>query len=450
VSWFAVHYVLKKSSHPAVKGVAKFLLLVIAYFVRKNSTITPALSLGQLEELLGVDNRTIRRNRDLLCSPDVGELERHVQGKLERYRMLKLAGPLFVDQRFDYADKLSGSSAGMRANSPHVAGGPFALMRANSPDLAAAMRTKSPDRDPMRTKSPDPASGVHIEEEDLASSSEESQGEDAELTEQQRDEKLANLREAVAFDLHRADRFCDWWTTNYPTHNRGVLNRVRRSDRDAAFSLLSDGRTVERLEAMAVVLWAVTLDGQCGTRSDRAYIVESDKSICVLLQKATVIEREVVRLGLDAPSDEALAQLEEEHATRHSLPAHLERVRQRLRQAEANTSTTPFGELLVRIGAELSTLDTSDRACVAKRLVELDAEILQAAQAAVDADRLRAEADEQLAGFRLKMQDDAYQRARRAAMDRLLRERFQLPVLMLDGPAHGRATGTRQPAERTA
>lgn len=276
MSWFAQHYVLKKCSHPLVRGIPKFLLLVIAYFVRKNHTVTPLLSLRQLEELLGVDNRTVRRNRDLLCSSDVGELTRHVHGKRDQFEMLKLAGPLFVDARLDYA------TAKMRAQSPDFA----ARMRAQSPDSrlnrAVRMRAQSPHFAQMRAQSPDfPPALVRIEEEEIISSSEL--------------QDAGALESRLVQDLQKVDRFADWWEANYPAHNSGVLDTVRDCDRDAALILLK-ARTLERLQAMALVYWAVEADGHRG--SDRWYIAHSDRSIRVLLEKATFIERELVRLEM--------------------------------------------------------------------------------------------------------------------------------------------------------
>jgi hypothetical protein len=85
----------------------------------------------------------------------------------------------------------------------------------------------------------------------------------------------------------------------------GILNHVRRADHDAAFVLLST-ITLERAQTMALELWQLT--GKY-SQSDRAFIEGSDRSICVLLQKATVIEREVVRLRLDGPPEDPADEL---------------------------------------------------------------------------------------------------------------------------------------------
>jgi hypothetical protein len=66
-------------------------------------------------------------------------------------------------------------------------------------------------------------------------------------------------------------------------------------------------------------------------------------------------------------------------------------------------------------------------------LTALDAELIEQARAALDEPTRAAllrEADSELAGFRSSMTDDAFARAREAAVDRLVRERVQLPVLV--------------------
>ena len=66
------------------------------------------------------------------------------------------------------------------------------------------------------------------------------------------------------------------------------------------------------------------------------------------------------------------------------------------------------------------------------RLSALDAELLTAARELVDDAALAAlarEADEELAGFRERMAADAYERAREAAVTRLIRERLNLPTI---------------------
>jgi hypothetical protein len=129
-------------------------------------------------------------------------------------------------------------------------------------------------------------------------------------------------------------------------------------------------------------------------------------------------------------------------ATRHaSLPAHLERVVRRLTSGRANSSLgAEFDEVIDRVSAELDAarakaggLRGEARQALIDRLAMFDAELIQRARVALDdatRDALAREADEELAGFRGGMTDEAFARAREAAIDRLVRERCGLPVVM--------------------
>jgi hypothetical protein len=69
------------------------------------------------------------------------------------------------------------------------------------------------------------------------------------------------------------------------------------------------------------------------------------------------------------------------------------------------------------------------------RLQLLDAQLLAATRAHVDAEALKglaAEADTELAPFRDRMPADAYARAHAACIDRLVRDRFSLPVVAFE------------------
>jgi hypothetical protein len=126
--------------------------------------------------------------------------------------------------------------------------------------------------------------------------------------------------------------------------------------------------------------------------------------------------------------------------TRRSLPAHLERVLLRLSAARAGGSLDEaFDALVDRVSAELDAARAraggvrgDARQMLLDRLRAIDAEMLGQARQALD-DAARAElvraADAELAGFRSAMSDAAYLRARTAAVDRLVRERFRLPMV---------------------
>jgi hypothetical protein len=126
--------------------------------------------------------------------------------------------------------------------------------------------------------------------------------------------------------------------------------------------------------------------------------------------------------------------------SRESLPAHLERVVLRLSSARARGSLgAEFDALIDRVSTELDAararaggLRGQARQAVIDRLTALDAELLQQARGSLDGEAaasLAREAGEELAGFRSGMAPEAFERAREAAMDRLVRERFGLPTV---------------------
>jgi hypothetical protein len=147
-------------------------------------------------------------------------------------------------------------------------------------------------------------------------------------------------------------------------------------------------------------------------------------------------------LGLAAHADPGVSTDETRPSTpRSSLPAHLERVVRRLTQARASGSLgAPFDEVIDRVAHELDAACSGARGvrgearqALLRRLITLDAELLEQAKATLDEPgraALAREADEELSGFRAAMAPDAYGRAREAAIDRLIRERFNLPIVV--------------------
>ena len=129
-------------------------------------------------------------------------------------------------------------------------------------------------------------------------------------------------------------------------------------------------------------------------------------------------------------------------ATRHeSLPAHLERVVARLTALRAGEDRSLDATLdaivseidLARAGAKAIRGDA--RQTLIERLRALDRQLLDAAVAQCDANTmtaLTAEADADLAPFRGRMAPESYEQSRRAAIDRLLRERRRLPMVAFE------------------
>ena len=123
-----------------------------------------------------------------------------------------------------------------------------------------------------------------------------------------------------------------------------------------------------------------------------------------------------------------------------SLPAQIARAVIGLTNARATGALGADADGLVdRVSRELDAARASSRGlrgearrALIERLTALDAELLAMARAALrDAERqaVEKEADADLAAFRDAMTAQAYRRAREAAIDRLVRERFGLPTL---------------------
>jgi hypothetical protein len=126
-----------------------------------------------------------------------------------------------------------------------------------------------------------------------------------------------------------------------------------------------------------------------------------------------------------------------------SLPAHLERVLMTLTNARATGKLGPEADaLLDRVADELERARASAhgvrgdaRRALLERLAALDTELIEAMGQALPAPergRVEREAEQELEAFRAAMAADAYQRARNAAVARLLRERFALPTITFD------------------
>ena len=129
-------------------------------------------------------------------------------------------------------------------------------------------------------------------------------------------------------------------------------------------------------------------------------------------------------------------------ARKTPLAAHIERAIARLTTSRAGGTRTPaFDSHVDAVVRELDHLVADARGArgerresIAARLQELDAELVQAALQETGTDRsvvvaLTREAETELAPFASRMPPPAFERARTAAFERLLRDAFGLPVL---------------------
>jgi hypothetical protein len=133
-------------------------------------------------------------------------------------------------------------------------------------------------------------------------------------------------------------------------------------------------------------------------------------------------------------------EVEEPGAKKPALAAHIERVVARLTSvrggAEYSASFAESVDATVRqldhLSVDARRVRGEARADIIDRLRVLDAELMAAAERAVSPEttvKLRREADQELAPFAGRMSGEAFERARRAAFIRLLRESMRLPLV---------------------
>ncbi len=124
----------------------------------------------------------------------------------------------------------------------------------------------------------------------------------------------------------------------------------------------------------------------------------------------------------------------------HSLRAHLDRAVTRLTDLQAKGGLPPELEAAIervidRLGKDREasrTLRGEAREQYVRLLAEIDGGLLEIARqvtAAETQSRVRDEAAEELSDYRARMAPDAYERAVRAAAEKLLREHWKLPVV---------------------
>lgn len=149
-------------------------------------------------------------------------------------------------------------------------------------------------------------------------------------------------------------------------------------------------------------------------------------------------------VGVRLPGAEAAAEAAQAKRRKRSLPEHLDRVCERVTARRAGMTPPPpeFDAVLDAITKEAAAfrdrpgpLRGETRERITARLVELDRMMLDAARAHADPAALhamRGEAVEQLLPFRDRMPADTFRRAIDSAIDRLLREREQLPTVSFE------------------
>ncbi len=146
-------------------------------------------------------------------------------------------------------------------------------------------------------------------------------------------------------------------------------------------------------------------------------------------------------VGVRLPGAEPAVEEAQARRRKRSLPEHLDRVCERVTARRAGMTPPPpeFDAVLDAITTEAAAfrdlpgpLRGETRERIMARLEELDRLMLEAARAQADpadVQAMRREASEQLLPFRDRMPAETYQRAIESAVDRLVREREQLPMV---------------------
>ncbi|MPZ16528.1 MAG: hypothetical protein GEV06_01235 [Luteitalea sp.] len=146
--------------------------------------------------------------------------------------------------------------------------------------------------------------------------------------------------------------------------------------------------------------------------------------------------------GASTVREVAAASAQAAGSNRASLPEHLRRVLVRLTSVRAAVQHSPAFEaaLDVAIGELGAVHDASRRARGARRaemlerLVDVDSRLMVAARAALPASesaRCEQEAEARLASHRDHMSAEDYRRLRDAAVEKLVRDHLQLPLIAL-------------------
>lgn len=131
----------------------------------------------------------------------------------------------------------------------------------------------------------------------------------------------------------------------------------------------------------------------------------------------------------------------EHTARRGTLPSHLERVIARLSALRAG-ARADFGQAIDTIVRELDTIRGSvrqlrgdARQALLDRLRTLDEALVRAAEGQCEGpelESLRQRADEELAPYRNRLGPEAFEQARRRAVDHLIREQLGLPAVAFE------------------
>lgn len=253
MSWAAMNYVRKIKRDTGIVGNLRFVLMMIAWRVpvgRMESIETP---LSWLANSTGINERTVRRCRDQLVEKfkvvKIGASGRG-RGEHQTYIIPRLAGPLFMMADDGKPDTLPAISPPKKVGSVST--------------IPSVNRTS-----------------VQPEVSDLPSLDLDTKYTCTTSTENGRTRVVAEVYEDALV-------FLEWWQQTYPLHNDGA-RAIVQIERDAPLVVdLLKHRSADRLQAMAIVLWTITV------QEDR-FIFDSDRGLKMLRHAADRLDRHAAR-----------------------------------------------------------------------------------------------------------------------------------------------------------
>lgn len=289
-----MNYVFKLKRETGIVGNLRFVLLCIARWVRKGYYESRPIALAELSRMTGIDERSVRRCRDELIKREeiaVGKKGRG-RGRFQTYVMLKIAGPLFIVDGALKVDSASGFMASEKLDTLSEKTGqvvteprenrqkPGSLSRKTGQSVTVEPENRTSRRRDLRD----------LSTKDLSSR--------RSTTASQRARAAKPPVAAEVYD--QALTFLDWWLRTYPEHNGGARTTLDLERDGPLIAALLQDRPVDRLQAMALVLWTIT------EREDQ-FIFDSDRSLKMLRHAGDRLDRYAVARARTAAVSESVA-----------------------------------------------------------------------------------------------------------------------------------------------
>lgn len=240
------------------QGIVKYVFLAIARRIcRKDGIETPPTSIEQIVEKTGLGEKTVRRSLQKLNQTyDEIEILKGKHGSPHRFRLRRqLKLPVDAEGPSDWSV------------------GPLPPVSETGGRSGQSDQRERSER-PARLASPVRVTGASVQQ---ASDSDRT-----DLSTQDLRTTTTSREEAVATEALFA-----WIRCEYPSHNGGAHFTLEKTAALAVLVELLSHRSAERLQAMLVALWTVTLE-------EDVWCFESDRSLFALRHAADRLDRIVV------------------------------------------------------------------------------------------------------------------------------------------------------------